>query len=298
MEHRYTGAATRIRMMEFSTLNPVVKSFLAGSASGTCSTLVFQPLDLVKTRLQQNLSQPRLGGTLGVVRAVVGSSDRGVLALWNGLVPSITRTVPGVGIYFGSLEMLKSERQRIGLEGGMAVDFALGVAARVMSATIVNPFSVIKTRYESRVFSYRGLAHALVSICRWEGTRGFFCGLLPTVVRDAPYSGCYYMFYTQLKLHVTTALPEDERLLLCKLMAGAMACLVTHPADVVKTQMQLYPNQNRSLRQTVANIARQTKLRGFAVGFLPRMVRRTLITALAWTIYESVMSTKTKRLNE
>ena len=33
--------------------NPVMKAFLAGSLSGTCSTLLFQPLDLVKTRVQQ-----------------------------------------------------------------------------------------------------------------------------------------------------------------------------------------------------------------------------------------------------
>lgn len=33
-------------------LHPVIKAFLCGSISGTCSTLLFQPLDLLKTRLQ------------------------------------------------------------------------------------------------------------------------------------------------------------------------------------------------------------------------------------------------------
>jgi len=35
-----------------SGASPVVKAFLAGSMSGTCSTILFQPLDVVKTRLQ------------------------------------------------------------------------------------------------------------------------------------------------------------------------------------------------------------------------------------------------------
>lgn len=38
--------------MEVHAIHPVIKSFLVGSISGTCSTVLFQPLDLLKTRLQ------------------------------------------------------------------------------------------------------------------------------------------------------------------------------------------------------------------------------------------------------
>lgn len=44
--------------MKFASLphnpqvHPAIKAFMCGSLSGTCSTLLFQPLDLVKTRLQ------------------------------------------------------------------------------------------------------------------------------------------------------------------------------------------------------------------------------------------------------
>jgi solute carrier family 25 protein 38 len=286
----------RLGNME-STMNPVIKSFLAGSASGTFSTLFFQPLDLVKTRLQQNLShqQPRVGGAFSIARAVVGS-ERGVLALWTGFVPSITRTVPGVGIYFGSLELLKTVRTNWDLPGGMAVDFTLGVMARILSASIMNPISVVKTRFESRTYHYNSMSQALSSIFRSEGARGLICGLLPTVIRDAPYSGCYFMFYTQLKdnVVVTKALTPDARLLLCKMVAGVLACAITHPADVVKTQMQLYPGRNTSFRGTVVSVAGQSGFGGFMTGFAPRMIRRTLVTALAWTIYEKVMATKTR----
>lgn len=43
--------------------HPVLKAFLAGSFSGTFSTILFQPLDLVKTRLQ-NPSQNVLAATV------------------------------------------------------------------------------------------------------------------------------------------------------------------------------------------------------------------------------------------
>ena len=47
--------------------NPVMKAFLAGSLSGTCSTLLFQPLDLVKTRVQQ---QDTRGTRVSIIRVV------------------------------------------------------------------------------------------------------------------------------------------------------------------------------------------------------------------------------------
>ena len=88
-------------------------------------------------------------------------------------------------------------------------------------------------------------------------------------------------------------MPEPERLLTCKMLAGALACAVTHPADVVKTQMQLYPKDNASVRGAAINVAKMGVC-NFAAGFVPRMIRRTLITALAWTIYEKVMANKNK----
>ena len=100
--------------------NPVMKAFLAGSFSGTCSTVLFQPLDLVKTRIQNH--QTSVSNTSSTASSAVTVTQkpgmfqivRHVLAterlpgLWRGILPSITRTVPGVGLYFGSLHWLKS----------------------------------------------------------------------------------------------------------------------------------------------------------------------------------------------
>ena len=140
-------------MADFIASNPIVKSFVAGSVSGTCSTILFQPLDLVKTRIQQNhhtlnnttlvsttanhsvtctaarwecnIKGPETEGILrkkqkfyvkskfsfrpsifSTLRIVIANES--VIGLWKGITPSITRTVPGVGLYFASLHALKT----------------------------------------------------------------------------------------------------------------------------------------------------------------------------------------------
>ena len=49
------------------------------------------------------LTKPTIYSTMRVVIAT-----ENVAGLWKGMTPSITRTVPGVGLYFASLHWLKT----------------------------------------------------------------------------------------------------------------------------------------------------------------------------------------------
>lgn len=293
--------------------NPVMKAFLAGSFSGTCSTVLFQPLDLVKTRIQNHqnhvtnndassaVTLNKKPGMFQIVRQVLATER--LPGLWRGIAPSITRTVPGVGLYFGSLHWLKSG---YGDEKPSAIQcIGLGMTARSLAATVMIPITVIKTRFESGQYNYTRMSSALIQIYKNEGIRGLSCGLLPTIVRDAPYSGLYLMFYTQLKqnfvptcrnaLGLSHDFENGKELLQaathfsCGLMAGLLASLVTHPADVVKTRMQIKPEVYRSILQAYRKILADAGPRGFLIGFAPRMLRRSLMSAFAWTIYEEIM---------
>ncbi|XP_026257398.1 mitochondrial glycine transporter isoform X2 [Urocitellus parryii] len=185
--------------VETLMLHPVIKAFLCGSISGTCSTLLFQPLDLLKTRLQT--LQPsdhgsRRVGMLAVFLKVVRTES--LWGLWKGMSPSIVRCVPGVGIYFGTLYSLKQYCLR-GHPPTPLESIMLGMSSRSVAGVCMSPITVIKTRYESGKYGYESIYAALRSIYRSEGHRGLFSGLSATLLRDAPFSGIYLMFYSQTK---------------------------------------------------------------------------------------------------
>lgn len=290
-----TPHSQRRKMIESYVNSPVVKSFLAGSLSGTCSTILFQPLDLVKTRLQSPIAtgQATPSGMVTVVTNVVRNEK--FLGLWKGLFPSLSRTVPGIGVYFSSLHHMRST---FGSPDPSPLEsMAIGACARGISGVTMLPFTVVKTRFESGQFQYTGVGQALVSIYKVEGLKGLFSGLSATLLRDAPFSGLYLMFYTQIKKALKTSSLCDEKIGLtpvhhfCSgLVAGCAASVVTQPADVVKTQMQLYPHKFSKFTTVIIYVFKKEGAVGFLRGVIPRTMRRTMMAALAWTVYEQVMT--------
>jgi len=292
-----------------------MESFIAGSTSGAISCFLFQPLDLIKTKLQTPSHQQPTTNSGGAARtlqeAVVGGrlapkhnySQRSVisllnqvvrqdtvLGLWKGLTPSLYRTVPGVGMYFCTLHTMKSLLKE---EPTFYENLMLGFTSRAFVGTALLPMTVVKARYESGKYKYKTVSDGLRTIWRAEGIRGLFSGCTATILRDAPYSGIYLMFYSQGKKtvrDVTSMDDKDTRIhFICGLNAGLMASLVTHPFDVVKTQMQLYPQRYKGTKHCVTVIFSQYGLAGFMRGLTPRCVRRTLISALSWTVFEEIM---------
>ncbi|XP_015784732.1 mitochondrial glycine transporter [Tetranychus urticae] len=283
--------------------NPTIRSFVYGSLSGTCSTLLFQPLDLVKTRMQSQssivLNQHGKTKKLGMFQVMVQVVKKERLpGLWKGTIPSLIRCVPGVGIYFGTLDylsikLLKNPKQPKPIEAML-----LGFTARTVTVITLLPVTVIKTRYESGLFSYANVWIAIQNIYQSEGFKGSFRGLLPTLFRDVPFSGLYYLCYSQLKQTLVNGkqnspelLPRSFKTFVCGLIAGLFASTVTHPADVVKTRIQIEPQRYFSISQTIKIIYKDGDV---FRGLTPRIIRRTLMTALTWTIFEFLIQRSDK----
>ncbi|XP_070579774.1 mitochondrial glycine transporter B-like [Ptychodera flava] len=277
--------------MDSIIASPVFKSFIAGSVSGTCSTVLFQPLELLKTKLQAPIKVGHHGNTGLVTTFVKVVRNERILALWRGLVPSIVRCVPGVGMYFCSLYWLKTATGYTDPTPLQAV--CLGAGSRCVAGLALLPITVVKTRYESGRFNYKGVTGAIKHIYTHEGARGLYSGMTATLLRDVPFSGLYLMFYLQTKKLVTPDQFSNRAIPLvhfgCGIVAGILASGLTQPADVVKTHMQLYPSKYRGTIHATKAIIQMHGPKGLFRGMVPRCLRRTLMAAMAWTVYEQAM---------
>lgn len=84
------------------------KTMVAGAVGGTVLWLVIFPADVVKSRIQvQNLKTPALGVMKDIVR------NEGIGALYNGLKPTLIRTVPATATLFLTYEYTKKFALRL-----------------------------------------------------------------------------------------------------------------------------------------------------------------------------------------
>ena len=75
----------------------------------------------------------------------------------------------------------------------------------------------------------------------------------------------------------------------CGLLGGLAATVLTHPFDVVKTSIHLTPKIYPNLLSTTHAIFANEGVAGFFKGILPRILRKSMSSAISWTVYEEIV---------
>jgi solute carrier family 25 protein 38 len=290
-------------------------------------------------------AMPRGGGSTGLgATAASLLREEGVAGLWKGLNATVIRVFFGAGIYFVALTAIADAlgaKSVVGVSGagggagvsstsgggggggGDARQFLAGMLARSFATTIMTPVAVVKTRREWASLraaaapggAPRGTLAAIAHIARSEGAASLYSGILPTLARDAPFSGLYFAFFTRLRdalepppassalgagggsgtlAWLLAGAPASARTFAAGLAAGAFATLLTHPADVLKTRLQIRSAKGRFvdgrvLLDELSALLRAEGPRGLLVGAGARIAKRALSSAFTWTLYDEAM---------
>ncbi|CAK0784193.1 hypothetical protein CVIRNUC_007397 [Coccomyxa viridis] len=282
-----------------------ISAALSGSLSGAAISACVQPLDVIRTRMQADATKNALSGAMGTFRKIVAQD--GVRSLWNGTGPTIIRLSMGLGLQMSVLEGLKEalrwqhlrsadqEKGRHPERLTKLEAFLSGGLARTVAAAATCPFTVVKTRMEFTGSGQpvQGMVSMMVGIAKRDGAVGFFRGLGPTIVTNAPYSAFYYLFYTSLKERLQQHGGSQTTVNFSSgTIAAIAATLLTQPTDMLRTHMQLQLGGKGTalgLQDTWrAVVGGRMGHRALLVGVLPRALKRTLQTALVWTLYEEL----------
>lgn len=202
------------------------------------------------------------------------------------------RSVPGVGLYYTSLNLLQRKFSKlVDRPEGAQQALYFGILSRSVVSLSLLPVTVVKVRYESGRYNYPSLHKALSDAFLGNG----WVGIAPTILRDSLFSGFYYMTYTQLKYHGRLfgsdghgRLKHGEHFII-GVISGLFASIITNPLDVLKTNIQVAKSKRESMVEVANRLLRESGPIRFFDGLAPRTLRRTLIAATTWTVYEFFM---------
>jgi solute carrier family 25 oxoglutarate transporter 11 len=226
--------------------------FINGGLAGMTATVVIQPVDMVKVRLQLAGEGARTGprpSALGVTRDIIASGK--ALDLYTGLSAGLLRqavyTTARLGFFETIMKALNKRAEGAQRKVTFAERAAAGLSAGGVAAMIGNPADLALVRMQSDGLNppearahYRSVFDALARITRGEGLAALWAGASPTVVRAMALNMGQLTFFSeaksQLKQH--TSLSTQNQTFAASAIAGFFASFLSLPFDFIKTRLQ------------------------------------------------------------
>ncbi|XP_037919362.1 calcium-binding mitochondrial carrier protein Aralar1 isoform X3 [Hermetia illucens] len=249
------------RSILIQTLESVYR-FTLGSVAGAVGAAASYPIDLIKTRMQNQ----RAGSFVGEV-AYRNSFDcfkkvirhEGVLGLYRGLVPQLMGVAPEKAI---KLTVNDFVRDKVSDKSGNITvygEILAGGCAGASQVIFTNPLEIVKIRLQVAGEIASGEKVRALSVVRELGLFGLYKGARACFLRDIPFSAIYFPAYA----HIKSAVADEQgynhplSLLVAGFLAGVPAAALVTPADVIKTRLQVVARTGQTTYTGVLDAARK-----------------------------------------
>jgi len=221
--------------------------------------------------------------------------QEGVGALWKGVGTTLLMSVPAQTLY-----MLTYSNLMLSLPASsLLTPLASGILSRTLITSLFSPLELVRTRLQAtpapgaaRITLAHTLQHLRDSVAT-SGVRTLWRGLAPSLWRDVPFSGVYWLLQHNITLSLAPHLPSHllgaPLAFVSGFGAGSLASLLTNPFDVLKTRRQTasVPSTMGSVR-AILGIAREEGAKALWVGVGPRTAKIAPACGIMIACYEGV----------
>ena len=267
----------------------------AGILGGAISMTMFYPLDLLRTRMHtyDGHGSTRLNCVKEIVR------QEGVRGMYRGVGVAVSAHSVGWGLYLTFFRSAQARMQTWIGQPSTSGDFLAACVAAVITATMVTPLNLLKTRaqlHEKKEGQRRrsvigGLRH----IVKTEGWRALFKGVGPQILLSS-HTTIQVALYECVKRSLWGT-DEAPMYGIALVSAGskAFAATICNPLEVVRTRLQDKKNRGlkeySSMRNAFKTILAAEGMRGLYRGIMVNVCRVVPTTVVAFVLYEKCLRT-------
>ncbi|KAK9464692.1 mitochondrial carrier domain-containing protein [Lipomyces arxii] len=278
--------------------------FLLGSVAGAFGATIVYPIDLVKTRMQNQRAkvpgQLLYKNSLDCFRKVI--QREGFKGLYSGLGPQLVGVAPEKAIKLTVNDFARGkftdETGKITLLG----EILSGGSAGMCQVVFTNPLEIVKIRLQIQGEVAKSVEGAprrsAIWIVKNLGLLGLYKGATACLMRDVPFSAIYFPTYAHLKKDYFGEGPNKAltipQLLTAGAIAGMPAAYFTTPCDVIKTRLQAEARAGqthyRNIAHCASTIMREEGFKAFFKGGPARILRSSPQFGCTLAAYEFLQS--------
>ncbi|KAI1106052.1 mitochondrial carrier [Jackrogersella minutella] len=282
-------------------------SFMLGSMAGAFGAFMVYPIDLVKTRLQNQRGadpgQRLYKNSIDCFRKVI--ANEGARGLYSGVLPQLVGVAPEKAIKLTVNDLVRGFFSDPST-GNIAWEHEVlaGGSAGACQVVFTNPLEIVKIRLQVQGEVAKATEGAQKRSAMWIvknlGLAGLYKGASACLLRDVPFSAIYFPTYSHLKRDLFGESQTKKlgvlQLLTAGAIAGMPAAYLTTPCDVIKTRLQVEARKGDTnytgLRHAASTIMKEEGFRAFFKGGPARIMRSSPqfgFTLAAYEVLQSVL---------
>ncbi|KAF2894245.1 hypothetical protein ILUMI_11928 [Ignelater luminosus] len=257
--------------------------FILGSFAGAIGATAVYPIDLVKTRMQNQRSGSFIGelmyrNSFDCFKKVV--RHEGILGLYRGLIPQLMGVAPEKAIKLMVNDLVRDKfydkKGNIALYG----EIIAGACAGASQVIFTNPLEIVKIRLQVAGEIAVGKKVSAWATVKELGLFGLYKGARACLLRDVPFSAIYFPAYahTKVKLADENGYNHPLTLLVAGAIAGIPAASLVTPADVIKTRLQVVARAGQTTYTGVLDAARKIYMEEGVRAFWKGSIGKYIIT--------------------
>jgi len=180
--------------------------FLAGGIAGAASHTIVYPLDVIKTRMAATSGKhAHYSGIMSTARSI-GTTEGYFFPFFRGWTLMLMGALPSNALTLGLFSVLKHLTESQFKDGKIPTSgLALcSTASSLIGSVITYPLGVIKSRLQvqgtpGHPKDFDGLFDAVKKTWTNEGWKGFYRGMVPTLLKHVPSQTIAFMTYDILR---------------------------------------------------------------------------------------------------
>ncbi|KAI0012729.1 mitochondrial carrier [Xylariaceae sp. FL0662B] len=285
----------------FRQVGESIFNFGLGSLAGAFGAFMVYPIDLVKTRLQNQRGadpgQRLYKNSIDCFRKVV--ANEGFRGLYSGVLPQLVGVAPEKAIKLTVNDLVRgffTDPQTGHIKWGY--ELLAGGSAGACQVVFTNPLEIVKIRLQVQGEVAKATQGAQKRSAMWIvknlGLAGLYKGASACLLRDVPFSAIYFPAYSHLKRDLFGESPTKRlgvlQLLTAGAIAGMPAAYFTTPCDVIKTRLQVEARKGDTnytgLRHAATTIMKEEGFQAFFKGGPARIFRSSPQFGFTLAAYE------------